>query len=531
MAQAERMTALDETKAQAQVWGREAEASLHEAGQLLSSATRCVINLSTEMSVVADQAEAALKGQGIYQRAGMLVRVTEAPVSTPRWLTRPPRAPVVEPLSIDSLLESLSKVAIWLTNDRRVRPPRWVAETLMARASWTFPILETVTDAPVLRPDGSLFDHTGYDNETGCLVFLDKFMSGAVRELGRSPSRDDALEALRTLRDPFGDFPFVGDSDRSAVLAVILTLVGRHLISGPVPMFLSRSPVAGTGKSLLFDTMAMIATGRHLPRMISGRNDEEERKRITAIALAAPSAVLLDNVEHAIGSPALASVLTAMEWEDRILGRSALVSIPISTVWLCTGNNLSVKGDLARRTVPIDLDAFVEQPEERGGFQYPHLLDHVRRNRPQLLLAALTLLRAFLHESPLVALPSFGSFEAWSDLVRACLVWLGEADPCAGMVRIREEGDPDRERLECLLVAWHVVFGEEAITTRQVINRAQSEGDLADALPSPKGGSTTPSSLGYYLRRHRGRIVGGLRLDAEGADRKGVQLWQVEKCR
>src|SRR5690606_41043849 len=51
--------------------------------------------------------------------------------------------------------------------------------------------------------------------------------------------------------------------------------------------------------------------------------------------------------------------------------------------------------DTTRRIIHIRLDVLEEKPEERTGFKHPELLTWIRQNRPRLLTAALTILRAY----------------------------------------------------------------------------------------------------------------------------------------
>jgi len=61
--------------------------------------------------------------------------------------------------------------------------------------------------------------------------------------------------------------------------------------------------------------------------MSNPRDDDECRKRITAIALAAEPAVLIDNIVYGLGCASLDAALTATTWQDRILGRSETVDL------------------------------------------------------------------------------------------------------------------------------------------------------------------------------------------------------------
>jgi hypothetical protein len=356
------------------------------------------------------------------------------------------------------------------------------------------------------------------------------------------PSRDDARRALDQLAEVIRDFPFLDGggsvakvgSDRSAALAAILTPFARHVIDGPTPLFAIRAPTAGTGKTLLADVVAVLATGRAAARIVQGKNEDEDRKRLLAIGLEGALIVLIDNVEDLLGSPPLAAALTARTVKDRILGRSQMIEVRLDPVWIATGNNLSFQGDLGRRVVPIDLDAGVEIPEERSRFAHPKLLAWVMAERGRLVAAALTVLRAWVVAGrPQLKLTRFGSFEAWSETIRALLVWLGEADPTLGRERIRRVGDPEREALQTLLEAWHARFGEDPRTLAAGVAEAENDPALKVALAGldrkSDGRTLNLRRLGYLFRRNNGRIVGGLRLEATGERTSEGASWRVTR--
>jgi putative DNA primase/helicase len=418
-----------------------------------------------------------------------------------------------------------------IMEERPVLPPTWVAAILSARGEWPFPPLEGVIEAPALRLDGSILNEPGYDTASG-LLYLPSIEFPPVPE---SPTKGDAIAAAQSLLDPLGDFPFVGDSDRAAAIAAALTLVGRNAIAGPVPCFAVRAPTPGTGKTLLVDVAAIIATGRVASRMTVPRDDDEGRKRILSIGIEGAPIVLLDNVEGALGSPSLAAALTGTEFADRLLGVSKIVRVPIRTVWFATGNGLTFKGDLGRRVVPIDLDPKVEHPEDRLGFRYPDLLPHVRSERPRLLVAALTILRAFdLAGRPGHGKPKVGTFEEWDDLVRGAVMWLGLNDPVAGRERVREEGDADLDLIRAVYVAWHAAFEDVAKTVAEAIAAAASEDELKRELRSAlaaldlRGDGTRLNSrvVADRLKRWKGRVVAGLRLETAGKHHQAM-LWRV----
>src|SRR6516164_278887 len=106
---------------------------------------------------------------------------------------------------------------------------------------------------------------------------------------------------------------------------------------------------------------------------------------------------------------------------------------------LATGNNITFRGDMIRRGLVCNLEALDERPELRA-FQRD-TLEFAADNRGAYVAAALTIVRAYLVAgSPKVCGP-FGSYAAWSTMVRSPLVWLGEPDPVISMEGLRDEDE------------------------------------------------------------------------------------------
>lgn len=72
---------------------------------------------------------------------------------------------------------------------------------------------------------------------------------------------------------------------------------------------------------------------------------------------------MLDNIERPLKGELLCQVATQTEIRLRPLSTSCMVTVSTSAFICCTGNNLSVVGDLKRRVCLIRLDAGVERPE------------------------------------------------------------------------------------------------------------------------------------------------------------------------
>lgn len=482
---------------------------------------------------------------GLYQRSRMLVRVTRDHSWRMPGMTdeqsrrfRPPGAPVIGVATIDYLREALDRSAYFERNTKggetnKIVPPEWVLKGIMARGSWPFPHLEAVIEAPTLRPDGSVLDKPGYDGLTGLLY---ETLGTTFGPVPAAPTRDDAMLALNQLEQVFADFPFKEPADHSAALAAALSVICRAAIPGPVPLFAVRAPTPGSGKTLLVDAISMLAYGRPAAVHPPSIKAEEERKQMLAIAMGGDPLVLIDNASGAFGSNIMAAVLTSGAFSDRVLGVSETATLPMRTVWFVTGNNLSFRGDLGRRVLPIDLDPRCEHPEEdRTTFLHGQddvFLEWVRSSRGSLIPAALTVLRAFLlaGKPRPATLAKIGRFSGWDELVRGSLLWLGAADPATTRERVREWDDADLDTLRVLLEAWDSTIGSTPISAAGLLTRCLEHPSLRAAIlefcPGFRGELPLPHALGYALRARRDRIVDGKKLIATPKTKIGVK-WAV----
>jgi hypothetical protein len=312
----------------------------------------------------------------------------------------------------------------------QIRPPGWSGTQLSARGHWpTLRYLEGVLEIPILCPDGRIIDTPGYDAETGILYEP----AGSFPPVPTVLNRDGARQASKQILDLVQDFPFAGPEHQAAWLAALLTPFARSAIAGPCPAFVLDANVARVGKSLLVDLCAIAATGREVARTGWPERDEELKKTLTSVLLAGDRLVLFDNIaDTPFGGSAIDAVLTASTWKDRLLGKNDMTpELPVRTVFFASGNNVSIKGDTANRVVLCRLDSMEEHPEERQGFKYARLVEHAKEIRPQLVTAALTILRAYLLSNQQPQLSAFGSFEEWNDLVRGAVYWVTGHDPLA----------------------------------------------------------------------------------------------------
>lgn len=473
----------------------------------------------------------------VYQRGGLLTRVTREPEpdSDGPTTASPPRlSPVPRPV-----------LRTWI--DRRVRlsepkrgemqpchPPDWLVASVDTIGEWPgVRRLESVTQCPVMRSDGTIVDEPGYDPATG-LLFEPNFQPIRVPEL---PSQADALDALAELRDVVCDFPFVAPEHESGWLALLLTPFARFAFRGPSPLGVIDGSVAGVGKGMLAQVISVLVDGVEMSPTPQPEEVDEERKLITSIALAGRRLVLIDNVTRAVGSGPLEALLTATRWSDRVLGASRTFDGDVLTQWLVTGNNVAFrKKDTIRRVVHVRVESKSPTPEARSGFAHYPLLTWVRQERARLVRACLTILRAHAVAGwPDATRSPWGSFEGWSSRVRAALVWLGCADPADTRRELNASADVEGRALVVLLDAlWREqVLDRAGLTARELLDLTKDRDDLRDAIDElcpTRRGEVTPRYLGQMLRGVKGRAidVDGRTLAVESVPGRGHTLvWQA----
>lgn len=517
----------------------------HVAGEVTGKKPEVI--LSPDIETVIDSAERALgMHPDIFQRAGMFVTVVRDK-KLPQGVFSDDAAIRIVPLESASVRELMSESADWVSyrprgegetesEPKKVMPPDWAAPTLIARKGRRCPTiryLQAVVDSPVLRRDGTVLDSPGYDAETAILYLPeDKFQT-----VPSHPNRTQARESANALLDLIAQFPIISDAHRAVWLAALLTPFARFAIDGPCPLFFFDANTPAAGKSKLVDVISKIVLGRDMPRTVYPDTDDEMRKRITSILLAGIRMNLIDNVptELAFGGASIDAALTGKSWTDRILGKSEMCGdLPLFTIWYGTGNNITIKGDGIRRIGYCRIESKDEKAEQRSGFKYNPLLDHVADHRSTYVTHVLTILRGFcVAGKPKVEGPAM-DFPAWSDLVRSAVFWATDIDPWTDHDELRK-ADPALNNYQAVIEGWSKIEEQSAgVTAAQVLKILFHDKDigrhegLRTALMewSRNGELPNPRNIGMNLKKMKGRRISGKYMHSRLLD--GIQRWSVQ---
>jgi putative DNA primase/helicase len=373
---------------------------------------------------------------------------------------------------------------------KRIDPPKDVVKTLVERGyNLKLPILVGVVNCPQLMVDGRILDKPGYDAQTG--MFFDP-RGATFLAVAKSPSLADALIAKDRLLVLFHTFDFKSDTDRAVAMSLILTRLAR-LAMATAPLHAFDAPTAGSGKSMIVDIAAILATGETAPVFAQGSTLEEFEKRFSVQLMAGRQIIAIDNINinNDLDGDLLNQSLTQDRVDLRILGLSKKVTVRCSTVITATGNNLKLVGDLTRRAVIARLDPKTGRPEIRQ-FDYDPLTD-ARENRGDLVAAALTILRAYCVAGMPGRPPRLQGFAEWSDLARGALMWIGLGDPAATQEQLREN-DPKLVTLIRVATAWRKAFGSDRTTAVKAVEKAEAKRRVRHRLSTKQSPSIPISS-------------------------------------
>jgi len=428
---------------------------------------------------------------------------------------------------------SLARVARWVKLKDgyavSVMPPMPVVHDVMATPNLPLPILTHIVGAPVFGPDGTLELEPGYHKVSH--TYYQPAHGFALPSVPSCPNDKDIARARDLItKDLLGDFPFTSNTELAHAVACLILPFVRGLIHGPTPLHLIDKPTAGTGATLLAEVMMYIGMGHSVAVMTEARDEDEWRKRITAKLLTGPSVILIDNIRIWIASSALSAAITATTWEDRRLGYSEIVRVPVRCTWIATGTNLDLTSELARRTIRIRLDAKVAQPwcRDSKSFLHPNLKAWVADRRPELIWAVLTLGQAWLAAGRPTSPngPTLGMFEHWSQVIASILECAGIAGFLGNLTNFYQESDAEGSIWSSFVAVWWDRHKAAQVGVSQLL-------EVVTALDAPIDLGTgneisQKTRLGKLLVKMRDRHFGNFKIVSAGA-KQGAQLWRLKE--
>jgi hypothetical protein len=413
-------------------------------------------------------------------------------------------------------------------------PPREVLSAALAPREWPgVRPLHGIIGAPVLRRDGTLLQTPGYDPATG--FYLAPTVT--IDPIPEKPGAQQVEQARAFLAERFlVDFPWTSKADRANYLALLVSPALRPFLRCLTPFGIVTATMPGSGKTILTAAIGLL----YGQRVLSWPDaDEELRKSITAVMAEPADAIVFDNLAEGavIDSPILARLITEHTWSDRRLGSSANVAYPNDRLWLATGNNLAVGGDMASRTVLVRLDPDMPHPEERSGFTIPDLPQWIMEqgNRRTLLRHVLTLIVDWCaHGAPQADGVTMRQFTPWARAVGGFLAHHDIEGFLTNVDQVRAVDESDEEWTGFLARWWQLhqdrpVLANDLLASAQPGLVAEDDPWRGAFITGRNGRVPNAKSLGWMLRGQNGRWHGDFVLRTAPGGRSGDRRsWHVE---
>ncbi|MDX8055771.1 hypothetical protein SK571_40885 [Lentzea sp. BCCO 10_0798] len=423
--------------------------------------------------------------------------------------------------------------------DVEASPTKAALSAVLSSRYWpdVRPLVGVVT-SPVLRPDGTLLQTAGYDTTTG----LYYAPTVTMPTIPAQPSTQEVSEALEFITSKLlRDFPFVADADKANHIGLMIAPILRPFLNGCLtPFGLISATTQSSGKTLLAEIPGHIYGLKHL---VWRTSDENELQKSITSALHSTAAVMLwDNIAEGteVSSALLAKLITGPKWDDRNLGsNSAGFETTNDRLWLATGNNIRLGGDMATRTALVRLDPNDPHPDQRDqtGFGIPHLDQWLKKpaNRVTVLRHLLILVMDWINAGAPRSGHTMRQFTTWAGAAGGFLAHHG-IDGFLDNVAEMREADDGNTTWTAFLARWHELHGDTPLRAKVLCHSAEpteTSGKLVDRwdgtfLTDERDRIPNSKSLGKLLTGHIGRWHGHYVLRSEFDKSANMNVFWVE---
>ena len=411
---------------------------------------------------------------------------------------------VAQALEVKDVRYELNRLCAWF----RIKPyiglpistsaDNDVVQEVFATPRIDVPVLKAITRVPTFAPNGRLVMADGFDKESG--IYYHPTPGFTPLPVSLRPTADDVQRARDLIFcELLRDFPLTddylgtdtlpiyleqkdadgwplpnlqrGQAARANALAMILHPHLATIIDDTTPMYMVDATLPASGKGFLTNCVTFISEGRVSAKRPAMKDTYQMRVAITAALLARRSTFLLDNINHHLDDEILANALTAGVWEDRILGGSKDVSIPLRLQFMITMNQGTMTPELLRRTCPIRLDpqvadADLDRPPE--SFKHWPFQPWALENRARLLWAVQTLIGHWFACGCPDGKPVLPSFERWSRVMGGVLGAAGVEGFLGNVKNLRTQRDDGTEAERAFVQEWFHRFRDKEVVVDDI---------------------------------------------------------------
>lgn len=332
---------------------------------------------------------------------------------------------------------------------------------------------------PILYKKEITFPKKGYDK---------RFGSWLSHNAPQISVPNMSLEQAKSIIDIiFAEFCFANDKDKTHAIAGFLT----PYLHGLLPKFSTRTPVyiymanrERAGKDYLAGCTGMVFEGckTEEPAICNdekGSNNEELRKKITACMRQGKKRFHSANNKGLLNNSIFEGVTTAEVWNDRLLGKSEVLTFSNEIDYSLSGNiGIKLTPDMSNRSRIINLHLVDEDANARK-FKNPNLHGWILENRELIISALFALVRNWAQKGMKPGSVPFASFPEWSSVCGGIMEAAGYENPCEVDKTAIVSLDSDTEEMKLLFEAVYLLYPDKWLNKKDIQEIVENEGLMA----------------------------------------------------
>jgi hypothetical protein len=270
------------------------------------------------------------------------------------------------------------------------RLPKPFVEQYLRYTASELPRVKGLLTMPVVLPGGRVLAENGLDRKWQ-LVF--RIPPEIVELVPKGPPSPEEVRAamLFLINEWLIDVP-MSIHGKCILIGIALNIIERWMFTGMPANFVTAGKRGG-GKTTLLHMISLAVLGKLAAAMAWSRDQEERKKALFAAFLQDAPFIVWDNIAagSSLSCTSIEAALTSGELQDRLLGKSKIITVPCASVPAFTGNNIQPRGDMASRSLISRIEVDRPDPENRY-FAHPDPFQWTRDNQGRILKALYTIL-------------------------------------------------------------------------------------------------------------------------------------------
>jgi len=290
--------------------------------------------------------------------------------------------------------EEIEKLIDFVDGDtgRSVHLPMEFVRHYTTRHDGPLPTVVAIATLPIVLADGGILgEERGLNEERGISFVIPPEVMALVP---KGEVTDEAVaREMKYLTDTWLCDVATDYAGKCIIIAAALTIIQRSLLDSR-PTFFVTAGRRGSGKTTVLTMLIKAVTGIWPAAAAWSSNEEERRKALLSYFLSGVSYILWDNIPRGtqISCPHIERSCTSAFYVDRRLGVSEAIRTAAGAIHLFTGNAIGAKGDMASRSLAVQLAADRPDPENRD-FKHDDPIGWTDAHRAEILRALYTILR------------------------------------------------------------------------------------------------------------------------------------------